>query len=705
VKGPEAAVAATALTTLRNRETIKKSDLHFIITQGPSTIDSSGKTRLKASIPASAFTPGQWSKVEIEYNDGSPEVRVSGIKIDGTEVDYNPNQEHYNDEQDNSGQQSYMALFLQPTAGDTLPAGEYSVDEIILENSISSYRFNAGSAVDYHIPGTILSWGKYDVLKDVTIQSAVESAFRTSPEQENIEHFAGLLTQSKLTGTVLDTLLSVDLRVNTNPQETTWNAGYGIERDFGPLSVNEDFYTGSLGESLGHDVSLDLESKVTAGIAASAEYEDTRLGRNWETYAGIKPFDNNESGIRADFFADWLHYDEDPDYWSSSFGDSWIRSWDAMMPDAGWNAERRRTGMLWSGTVDTHPIGALVFLEGESTYNKIQSTTLSDSNVRLEFPFYMGKTNASFQLERGYNWGLNYSGESVYDDGQTFMNSLKTSAPLWASLPFYSLFSEDMYDTMNDVYNDSEWKSETESSRFHDLAGINFQFPLRSGLPAFFLPSAFDVSLNRSLHQKLDTISDVLNLNTSVNFVAVNMFGAFGSVPIMKFYQSDEFSNRLQANFAFPRDEDMSWQLLAGQSMSFFGFTDAVLVLDNTLTITDTGWSESLKIDWLVPTKNSLLSIFYSFLMNKALTLENSPSLSEIAAQPFSQLRNETLELSLTKSEEELVMGLDMRHESLIRLEGRLNFSVFAELSTLYYSETEILSFIGTIGTMLHVIF
>jgi hypothetical protein len=106
-----------------------------------------------------------------------------------------------------------------------------------------------------------------------------------------------------------------------------------------------------------------------------------------------------------------------------------------------------------------------------------------------------------------------------------------------------------------------------------------------------------------------------------------------------------------------------------------------------------------------VPTKKSLLSLFYGFLMGKAVGLQNFPALSDLAAQPFSQLRNETLELSLTESDDELVMGLDIRHESIIRLEGRLYFSVFAEISSEYNSSSEILSFMGTIGTTLNISF
>jgi hypothetical protein len=697
VKGPKAENPA-------DEETLEKAMMHFIITQGPSTLHSSSKTRLEVSIPASAFVTDEWSKVEIEYNGSSSEVRVSGEKIDGAVVRYNPNQEHYNNEQDISGQQSYITLFLKPADEDALPAGEFSIDEIILENSISSYRFNAGTNVEWQIPGTILSLGKYEILKDVSVQSALETAFRASPEQKNIEPFAGLLNQSKLTGTILDTLFSLNLRINTNPQDTTWNAGYEIDRDFGPVSFNENFQTGSVGESLWHDVSLNLSTKVEAGIEASAEYENMRLDRIWETYAGFKPFNNN-SGIRADFFANWLNYEEDSSNWSASFGNTWLRSWEAMIPDAGKNTDRRNTKLSFLGTIDTQPVGANIFLEGESIYNKIQSTTLSNSTIRFELPFTIENIHAMFQLERGFHWELNYSGNSLHDDSKWFMNSLKTSAPLWASIPFYSLFDNTLYDSMNDVYNESEWKSQMENSLFGDLAGINFQFPLSNGWSALFVPSAFTIELNRTLHQKLDTISDVLNVNTSFNFTAVNMFGAFGTAPIMKFYQSDEFSSQLEGTIVFPRGEDISWQLLAGQSMSFFGFTESLLVLDNTLTFTDSGWSESLKIDWLVPTKKSLLSLFYSFLMGKAVGLQNFPALSEIAAQPFSQLRNESLELSLTENDDELVMGLDLRHESIIRLEGRLNFSVFAELSAQYYSSTEILSFIGTIGTTLNVSF
>ncbi len=707
VKGPETTATDADET---DKQILQNAEVQFHITQGPAALNASGKTRLKVIIPGGAFTPGEWSKVEVEYNGSSPEVRVSGVTIDKAIVSYNPNQEHYNDEQDNSGQQSYMILFIKPEDGKSLPAGQFSADEIILENSISSYKFNAGASVDWRIPGVILSIGNVDILEDVSIQSNLESAFRTSPEHRNIEPFAGLLGYSKIAGTILDTLLSLNFRINADSRQTTWNAGYEIDRSFGPVSFNNHFQTGSGGESLLHELSLGLAptfgvTKVEAGIETSAEYEDMRLDRIWETYAGFKPFDGNNSGIRADFYANWLSYNEEPDGWTSSFGDGWLRSWEAMLPDAGKDADRRNAKLSISGTVDTKPVGANIYLEGESIYNKVQSTTLSNSTVRLELPFMIGKINAMFRLERGFNWGLNRSGTSFYDDSQWFMNSLQASAPLWASIPLYSLFDPSLYDSMKTMYDASKWNAFTENSLFHDLTEIHFQIPQMNGLPSFFIPSAFNMALKRNLHQKLDTLSDVLNLNASIDFAAVNLFGAFGSTPIMKFYQSDEFSNRLEGSIAFPRGEDISWQFLMNQNMSFFGFTEAVLILDNTLTFTDSGWSESLKIDWLVPTKKSLLSVFYSFLMGKALGLKNFPALSEIAAQPFSQLRNETLELSISEKDDELVMNLDLRHESIIRLEGRLYFSVFAELSALYHSATEILSFIGTIGTMLNISF
>ncbi len=700
VKGP-----AVTADNAADAAVLHNADLYFYITQGPTTLNSSGKTRLAVKIPGSAFTPSEWSKVEIQYNGGSPEVRVSGVTVHNATVEFHTGAEHYDSIDDISGQQSYMIFFLKPAAGDTLPNGSFSIDEVILENSIPAFKFNAGTAVDWHIPGTILTLGKYELLKDVTIQTSAETAFRGNTKQTDMDHFAGLLTYSKVSGTILDTRVSGNLRVNTNSLDTTWNAGYGIARGFGPLSFTETFYTGSLEESLWHDFALDLSTKFKAGVGAAVAFEDMRLDRSWKTYAGIEPFEANSSGARADFSARWVNNEENPDTYLSSFGESWLQSWDTMVPDAGQDADRRNAKLSLTGRVDTKPLGALILLEGESTYNKIQSTTISNSNVRMDLPFSAGKVNGVFRMERSFNWGLNYSGDSLYDDSEWYINSLKASGRLWASVPVYSLFNPNLYDSMETIYDNSTWGPYTENSRFNDLMGINLQFPQTSGLVSFFIPSVLNVQLNRSLHQKLDTVSDVLNINTSLRFFSVNLFGAFGAVPIMKFYQSDEFSNRLEGSVAFPRGEDISWQLLAGQSVSFFGFTDAVLALDNTMTLTDQGWSESLKIDWLVPTKKSLLSVFYNFLMGKALGQSHFPALADMAAQPFSQLRNESLELSINKTEDDMIVGFQAGHESIIRIQGKFYFSVFAKLSTLYYSETEILSFIATLGTTLNISF
>jgi hypothetical protein len=114
---------------------------------------------------------------------------------------------------------------------------------------------------------------------------------------------------------------------------------------------------------------------------------------------------------------------------------------------------------------------------------------------------------------------------------------------------------------------------------------------------------------------------------------------------------------------------------------------------------------ESFILDWTVPTRKSLLSIFYGWIAAAAQTQSSWLALSDLMNTGYEQLRKETLELAFDHSGDYLQWSLIAGHESIIRIFGRLNFSVFAKLNCTQDERVQILSFIGTIGTTLNVSF
>jgi hypothetical protein len=78
---------------------------------------------------------------------------------------------------------------------------------------------------------------------------------------------------------------------------------------------------------------------------------------------------------------------------------------------------------------------------------------------------------------------------------------------------------------------------------------------------------------------------------------------------------------------------------------------------------------------------------------------------SAVLAGDYEQLRKETLELSFDNTGDYLTWSLIAGHESIIRILGRLTFSVFAKLNCTRNYQRDDLSFIATLGTTLHVTF
>jgi hypothetical protein len=139
--------------------------------------------------------------------------------------------------------------------------------------------------------------------------------------------------------------------------------------------------------------------------------------------------------------------------------------------------------------------------------------------------------------------------------------------------------------------------------------------------------------------------------------------------------------------------------------MTFHGFIGAELALTNTLPVGSAGWMEGFTLNWTVPAKKTLLGTLYIWLTDKVRNQSTWPALSLLAETEYERLRKETLELVIDKSKDKAQVSVILRHESIIRIMGRLYLSAFTELDCAQNYETKVFSFIGSIGTTLNVSF
>jgi hypothetical protein len=685
------------------------SVFRFIVGRGPNSpiaLEAKG-------IDANLFIPDKWAKVEIRYGGGDSAAYVNGARTGS--VSYRPSALRKSGSEapgmggyaeDSSGQSGYAALYLEaPGSSPSLPDGTFSVDEIILEDPSPSYRFNGGTVVEWNRPGELLSAGGTTILSDVKITTALESGVRGDPFTPESELFYGVMNRSRLETKFLGAAVSTDISFLSANDYSYWTAGHGVSRSWGPFSLGESFATAPHDRTMNHHFSLGWSSLIHSSFNGDIVYEYEKLQRQWRASLGINPNPETSSGVSINTDWRWSENTDQPDRWMPNYAETWARSWEPLMPDLGGGASRRDAHGLFRAVLDTRPVGLEFSIDGTSNFSKPVNSTQSATTGRLDFPFVFGNYRGLFRGERYFTRSLFYGGNDFRNDQYKYLESLADTPLLWFTPPFYSFFNPYLPGTLNRSLLESDSADITEYGRFSDRLAFTLQFPGSYGLSSLFIPQNLQYQMDRTLERKMDTQTDVLNTGASLGFQGINMFGAFGVKPLFKFYENDEISHSLGAAAAFPKSEDPSWRIQAEQSLRFYGFLGSQLSLTNTFTMSNTGWIESLSIDWTVLAKKTILGLLYDWTANKIGNRSTWPALSSLITAEYERLRKESMELIIDDSGEYTRFSLILGHESIIRVMGRLYLSVFAKLDCTQDEQSEILSFIGTIGTTLNITF
>jgi len=676
----------------------KKGTLNFIVTSGP---DSILNPQLEARIPLSEFKEGQWSKVTIRYNGKNTGVFVDGADVAEAWFKYSPRAKSKDKIEGKSG---YTALLITPDQTGMLEDDSICIDEIILEEAIVNYRINAGTALEYTKDGTLLSLNGTEVLSDLLINTSVESEFRADPENNEPEKTGSMAHRTGAEISVLDAKLYGNLFYTLTNDDFLWSAEHGISREWELFSFKETFYASPRDNEAKHEFNTGFSSPFYAKIGAGANYSYSGLERKWALGAGY----NSEKEIIPSFdisgTAAWTQDDkigEDGDY-----GGLWARTWEQMVPDAGQDANVRKTSAKMIITEGTKPVGAVVTMEGSAVSFEANNITNLENSAFLDIPVTLNKTSFNFRSGRSFKKQIYFFGSDVMREGGKFFENIGDSLPLWSVIPGYSLFAYDINEAMDKSLVNSSVYDITQYMSFNDHFSVRANFPSVNNMAAFIVPSGASLRLERILEQKLDTRSDMLNIGGSLGFSAINMFGALGYYPLFKFYQSDEFTHALETAVIVPRDQDVSWRVQSAFGMAFHGFEGGLLDFVNTLTLRSKGlWLESAVLDWTVPIKTSLTGLFYNWMTKKAEKQKSWINLSSLLKSNYEHLRKESLEVALEQTDDNFRVMCSLGHETIIRILGRLNLSSFVKLRFTEETKTEVYTVDCLIGTSLKVSF
>jgi hypothetical protein len=683
--------------------------LSFIIAPGPHELS---QRILETHIPLRAFRAGQWSKVTIRYQGNDTGITVNGENVQGASFNYNPAANRENTFSNIQGQSGYIALFVNPQEM-PLQDGTIFVDEIILEDSGLVYRVNAGASIQYKRLGTLLAIGAAPLLADLTLSSTVESEFRGDPSFNNSqeEPTAGsVVNRTALQVSVFGIQVSGNVAFTAGKETFLWRADHGVSHRFGPLFIRETFYASAADNSAGHTLHADLSSiRFMPGfnmrLNSSANYEYSSLERRWDFGIGYRPNNNFIPSIAISSNALWTtrdeHINEDEQY-----GGLWIRTLEHMIPDSGSNADVRRAMAQIVLSQGTRPVGAVLTVQGNTNASKPGNLTRLENSAFLDIPVVFDRSQVNFRIGRTNRAHFLFFAEDAVEDTKKLFETINDSIPLWKLVPGYSLFAPEVNEVMDKALHDSSSFEYFQYMGFMDHLSLRIFLPSTYNLTSLFVPSRIGLRMERNLEQKLDTRSDILNLSGSLGFSAINMFGNLGHFPLFGFYETDEFNHVIETAVMCPRDEEIAWRIQSTATAGFRGQSGGILNFVNTLTVRSTGaWLESMSVDWTMPTKNSLLSIFYGHIVNAALAQSVWLGFSALLNSDFEQLRKESLELILENTDNNFRWTLILGHEAIVRIVGRLNLSAFTKFRLNEDVRTNVFTFDVLLGTSLRILF
>jgi hypothetical protein len=437
----------------------------------------------------------------------------------------------------------------------------------------------------------------------------------------------------------------------------------------------------------------------------------------WDAALGSGPWGDGEKvkiplSLSLEARADWTENKAEAPDWLGNYGEAWVKSWNYLAPNDGSPAAKRESRLLFKTGLETLPLGLDLSLEGSSAFTRSRNTSRPESAARLAFPVSIGPWKLRPGLEREFTRSFWDSPENLWDDWRQWGDSVQSSGELWYSLPLYALFDPRQGERLDRTLEASGAAGRNQQSRFKDAFSLALGLPSSCGPADFLVPRSVEARLSRTLEQRLDTRLDTLTLEAGLGFSAINLFGAFGTVPLFNFYRSDEFLRRFDAVWAFPHEGDRTWKIQETETMVFYGFTGAELDLSNTVTIDSRtnprgggSWTENLALAWTAPAPKIFIGALFDRFFDGVIPRSPWLSLAGLASAPREKLRKESLEFSIDHTRDYPRLSLSAGHEAIVRVPGSLSLSSFAKLSALHDSRTSNLSITAVLGLAVEVRF
>jgi hypothetical protein len=360
------------------------------------------------------------------------------------------------------------------------------------------------------------------------------------------------------------------------------------------------------------------------------------------------------------------------------YQEAWAHSSSLLKPDDGASERRRDFSAKTSIDLNSSRVGFSAAATADSQFNATLDTRTDKTDLKITIPMRLGITEASLGLLRSFSFSEIASTSprgagDAFDDARAFSLVAVSAAPLWKTIPVATLADSGLPRSFREASGGSV------AASFRDGIESSLKLPKSAGWTALVLPATANLSVARSFNRTLETTVDSIETSASVQFSAVNLFGAFGTTPYFSFYKSDEITHSVSVSADFPKQEEAEWEIGFRQSVSLFGFTDARFTFTNNLRTGSKGWNEGGSLSWTAPQEKSLMKTLFRLMLGKAAGWKNGPLLAELSSAAAEAEHRETVELAVSASED-VSWSWAAKHESILKAAKKLTWITFASI-------------------------
>ncbi|MCR5047171.1 MAG: hypothetical protein K6A42_11390, partial [Treponema sp.] len=241
---------------------------------------------------------------------------------------------------------------------------------------------------------------------------------------------------------------------------------------------------------------------------------------------------------------------------TSNYFYTWLKSTEKEFSSGDSAASKRKVGgkientifLPWSGLTPK------IDFATEENYSAAKNYYYSDKNTftfsvpfkiqKNAFEFSWKKTNGAVQTtSKGGNYG---------DDLNELFTSYNGRKYYFAAAPIYDLISWNLSEnvhskTQNLLSNDSG-----ESEYYNGEYAFSFKRPIYADKRDFYIPTKVAFAFSRDI-RAAKTLSDTYQGKLTLGWTAFNIFGKYGSIPIAKWFEQDEYLSSFIAALKFPR--------------------------------------------------------------------------------------------------------------------------------------------------------